>query len=255
MSKVSYEEQILATIVKAFMDTGAAEDATMLAACEISQVKEFEDSREEFSEYGPYVVTFISIYARISGNGKFCDKLEFDNDFRDKLRFFLNRALSDRTYEELTIVSHLSPIEVDMDWRSKLFAEADDGRVHNQNSFGKKSDFYKGMSFNSPPEVSIAKALDAKGVMYLPNCLTRVGAVDDRRNLFPDFLICYQGRWGILEVDGRTYHTGNATDDHNRSRLIERHGGVSYFTRFDAQRCMKDPDGVVQEFLDILANK
>ena len=61
---------------------------------------------------------------------------------------------------------------------------------------------------------------------------------------------------GILEVDGQTYHTpSNATKDHERTRDIEQHGGIAYFTRFTAKECMANPDQVVQQFLNILGTK
>jgi very-short-patch-repair endonuclease len=72
---------------------------------------------------------------------------------------------------------------------------------------------------------------------------------------FPDFLICFDGKWGILEVDGQKYHQGRATEDHERSRIMERHGGIAYLTRFDYQRCMNDPDGVVKDFIEVLRQK
>jgi very-short-patch-repair endonuclease len=115
---------------------------------------------------------------------------------------------------------------------------------------------YTGMKFNSPPEVEIAKALERKGIMYLANCLVRVGTSNNRSSIYPDFLIFHNNKIGWLEVDGQTYHTPrNATQDHARSRAVEIHGGIDYFTRYDANKCRNDPDGVVEEFLKILNKK
>lgn len=170
------------------------------------------------------------------------------------MQHFIGLAIPN-SCNDLVIISHLALLDVDADWRVKLLAEADTQQVHNQNSYNKDSLIYSGMRFSSPAEISIAKALDNLGVMYLPNCLVRVGGKGNRVNRFPDFLICYQGKWGILEIDGATYHSGTATEDRQRSRLIERHGGIAYFTRYDAKRCQQEPDKVIKEFLEILSKK
>ena len=145
--------------------------------------------------------------------------------------------------------------DVDVDWRAKLFAEAETDQIHNQGAYEKKPILYKGMRFSSPPEVQIAKALDKVGAMYLANCLARVGSFQARENRFPDFLITWKGNWGILEVDGKTFHMGRASEDHDRFRLFEHHGGIKYSTRYDAMLCQDEPEKVVGEFLKILAGK
>jgi very-short-patch-repair endonuclease len=113
----------------------------------------------------------------------------------------------------------------------------------------------EGMRFSSEPEVRIARALERAGIMYLPNCLVRAGQPNAMSSSFPDFLICYGGKWGILEVDGQKSHMGRATEDHERTRRLEGHGGIAYFTRFDYQACMTDPDAVVRKFIEILKLK
>jgi hypothetical protein len=144
-------------------------------------------------------------------------------------------------------------VEYDINWRMRLIAEADTQEVTNQNNFSKDPILYQGMKFNSPPEIEVAKALDRKGVVYFPNCLVRVGTNDNRKSYYPDFLIHHLGKWGILEVDGQTYHTPqSATKDHARAQAIQMHAKV-FFTRYDAQRCSKDSDGVVDDFLKLLA--
>lgn len=139
-------------------------------------------------------------------------------------------------------------------WRNTLFS-GEKTDASNQNPYSKDPLVYQGLRFNSPPEIEVAKALDALGVMYFANCIVRVGKPTNRLNRIPDFLICHKGKWGILEIDGKTYHTGRATDDYDRARLIEQHGGISYFTRYDAMRCQNDAKNVISEFLKILDTK
>lgn len=144
--------------------------------------------------------------------------------------------------------------QFDTDWRSRLLAEDETRDTHtNQNSYSKKPIIYNGMRFNSPPEVEIAKALERANVTYLPNCLIRTGVESGRRAFFPDFLIAHKGKWGILEVDGRTYHQGAAVDDYNRMRPL--HLNVAFIDRREATACMNEPDKVVAEFLATLEAK
>lgn len=148
----------------------------------------------------------------------------------------------------------LGPSIFDNRWREQLLARKE-GEARNQNSYTKAAVEFQGMRFSSEPEVRIAQALDRRGVMYLPNALIRVGVPSARVNRFPDFLVSYQGKWGILEVDGSAYHTGRRSEDHERARLIEKHGGIQWFTSYSARQCMTDPDSVVAEFLEILGTK
>ena len=143
-------------------------------------------------------------------------------------------------------------VEYEVNWRMRLIAESDTQEVTNQNSYDKDPIIYQGMRFSSPPEVSIAKALEKQGIMYFPNCLVRAGTTKNRQSRFPDFLILNKGKWGILEVDGNTFHTKqNATQDHQRTQVLQMHG-IRVFHRYGAMRCKNDSDGVIDEFLKLL---
>ena len=78
--------------------------------------------------------------------------------------------------------------------------------------------------------------------------------VGERRgNREPDFLVCKDGKWGVLEVDGEPFHPPSRTvQDHERDRLFRAYG-VRVVEHFDASRCFEEADGVVAEFLAILA--
>jgi very-short-patch-repair endonuclease len=67
----------------------------------------------------------------------------------------------------------------------------------------------------------------------------------------PDFLVCQDGKWGILEVMGEDFHP-RAADDHDRASLFEDYG--LYFIKFyDAKKCREKPNEVVEDFLRRLA--
>ena len=92
------------------------------------------------------------------------------------------------------------------------------------------------------------------GVLFFPNCKARLNTPEGRDNEEPDFLVCYNGKLGILEVDGEPWHPASRTvHDHQRDRLFKVHG-IRVVEHYDAKRCSEQPDLVVQEFLEILKN-
>jgi hypothetical protein len=107
------------------------------------------------------------------------------------------------------------------------------------------------LNFRSKTEIKIAEALDETGVLFLPNCKARLNTPEGRRNLEADFLVCYEGKWGILEVDGPHHTPLRRVEEQERERLF-RHYRILIIERFDAGRCYNQPDGVVQEFLQLL---
>ena len=65
---------------------------------------------------------------------------------------------------------------------------------------------WENLRFRSKTEIKIAEALDRTGVLFVPNSLARLTTPKGRENKEADFLICYNGKWGVLEVDG-PFHT------------------------------------------------
>ncbi len=130
---------------------------------------------------------------------------------------------------------------------------------HNQGlPFGltKRLDTWKGLRFRSKTEIIIAEALDRAGVLFLPNCLARLNHPSEpegRGNKEADFLICHQGKWGVIEVDGPHHTPDRRVEEQERERLF-RHHGIRVVERFDAARCYEQPDEVVKQFLQIIAN-
>ena len=111
---------------------------------------------------------------------------------------------------------------------------------------------WENLYFRSKTEIKIAEALDETGVLFLPNCKVRLNTSEGRKNLETDFLVCYEGKWGILEVDGKPYHPPeNRCQEQERERYF-RHYSILIYERFDAKKCYNNPDGVVREFLELL---
>jgi very-short-patch-repair endonuclease len=109
------------------------------------------------------------------------------------------------------------------------------------------------LRFRSKTEMKVAEALDRAGVLFLPNCLARLGVTQDYRvNREADFLVVHKGRLGILEIHGEPSHPASrAAVDHDRLRLLKQHG-VTLIEVYDATRCYEMPNEVVAEFLRLM---
>lgn len=109
---------------------------------------------------------------------------------------------------------------------------------------------WKGLNFRSKSEIKIAEVLDKRGILFFPNVLGRVSSDGRRVNREIDFLICHEGKWGILECDGKKYHQ-TAADDHARDRDWRIYG-IWCIERFSSDECYNYPEKVVDKFLYLL---
>jgi uncharacterized protein YjbI with pentapeptide repeats len=107
------------------------------------------------------------------------------------------------------------------------------------------------LRFRSKTEIKIAEALDRTGVLFLPNSLARLTTAKGRENKEADFLICYNGKWGVLEVDGPFHTAERRVEEQERERIFKKNG-IKVVERFDAERCYNNPDEVVQEFFNMI---
>jgi len=109
---------------------------------------------------------------------------------------------------------------------------------------------WNGLNFRSKSEIKIAEALDSRGVLYFPNARGRLSQNYSRVNREADFLVCYEGRWGILECDGEAYHQ-SAANDHARD-LLWNAQGIWFIKRFSSDECFNNPAKIVDLFLKML---
>ena len=106
---------------------------------------------------------------------------------------------------------------------------------------------HEGLNFRSKTEIKIYDELVSRGVLVFPLPLAVLG--QPRKYKEPDFVVCFQGKIGILEIHGDKWHPPEtAAQEHERRRLFTKLG-VATYEIFDAERCWNDPKGVVSEFL------
>jgi hypothetical protein len=253
MTDSNQNEQYLASAVQYLLEGDEIDAAKLLASSSLDGYWETQHTDRGYSDDPDAYYPVCEI--KLRGSRKFYEAISISQDSPNAtaIKRAFNAVLG--TTYPVIIIPSVSLVSFEPDWRARLLADQNLKEITNQNPYAKKPLYWENMRFNSPPEIEIAKALDRIGVMYLPNCLARLGTPGHRECRIPDFLICYKNRWGILEVDGKTYHTGRASEDHDRSRLIEKQGGIVYYTRYDAMRCQNKPDEVVSEFLEILGSR
>ncbi len=107
---------------------------------------------------------------------------------------------------------------------------------------------WNGLRFRSRTEAVLAAALAKAKVLFFP----LPAAVSELIKREPDFLICVDGKWGILEIHGEPFHPPEtaAKESDRRRWFVQK--GIKVMEFYDATRCYRDPDGVVREFLTIL---
>lgn len=108
---------------------------------------------------------------------------------------------------------------------------------------------WHGLILRSYSEEKIAKALDLQGILFLAGAKIRLNTESHRQTREIDFLICHNGHWGILEVDG-PHHQHSAEADGWRDQRLRAYG--IYVARYPASRCYEQPAVVVSEFLAAL---
>lgn len=123
---------------------------------------------------------------------------------------------------------------------------------------GNYSREWGGLYLRSEAEVRIAEALDRTGLLFFANARGRVGLQDTivsndqlTGRVEADFMVFYQGKCLILEVDGQHHlEEGQVIRDYARDRVLLRSGLPT--VRFTAKDCLERPQEVVSELVSIL---
>ena len=149
-------------------------------------------------------------------------------------------------------------VSINLSWREEILKYIKGYQTHNQGTFLQENKaFHWGtFKFASPGEIEIAKALDKRKVLFLPNCKARLFNENDAStsiSIYPNFLICHNKKWGVLEVDSSYHYNANsAASDRIRDQSLDLYGIRTW--RFDYEECLQKPDEVVSRFLRFLNN-
>lgn len=245
MSNQFDSDRLLASAARFLIDGGEDDAASVLLSCSLDVYgsgDHWMDGDRQLSAVG----------VNLSGPRVAYDILkDGSNPITEAIRRALEAVLPSDTYwRHIDVQAEL--LDIDPGWRTELLEIARGKGVSNQ-AVQRPKVVWNNLNFRSHSELRIAQALDRFGVLFLPNCKARLG-VKPRQNREPDFLICHNGKWGILEVDGEDFHPPSRTaQDHERDRLFQSHG-ILVVQHFAADECFENADGVVKKFLDILRN-
>jgi len=135
-------------------------------------------------------------------------------------------------------------------WKADVRAEIA-GYESGESQVDDGATMWQGVPFHSAAEVRVAQALDRVGALYLPNPTLRLGPAEQRETSTATFVVCHQGRWGILQIRAE-HQPYDATPQMQQQDLLSGHG-IRTIQRYFPSRCISDPDEVVQEFLGLLA--
>jgi hypothetical protein len=238
-------DQLIGSAAKFLIEGGEEEAASVLLSCRC------EDMWAGRPDYGGDRVVY-SLWVELRGPRSAYDILSNrDGAIYQQVHKAIGAVLSVAYWlEPLTIRAEL--ITVEPNWHAELLEMARGTSIHNQAAPAKNPQIWQGLRFRSRTEIKIAEALDQAGVLFFPLGMARLNAPGGRVNREPDFLICKDGKWGILEVDGEPYHPPQRTvHDHERDRLFHNHG-VRLIQHYDSTDCYTTPKKVVGEFLRLL---
>ena len=151
-------------------------------------------------------------------------------------------------------------LETEANWRDKVKELIVNAKDSNQGivtekvfARNKKSVIhYNEMKFGSQSEVRIAQELESRKVLFFPLPLAVRKDTDkfylDHRE--PDFLICYKGKWGILEI---ATHSPDRYENDDEKALWFKASDILCVEHRPSKRCYENPKEVVDEFLGILS--
>jgi hypothetical protein len=253
-------ERLLASAVKFLIDGGEEKAATILLSCTLTSEKVIVLSRWE-EDYTKTVITLVAPRVGYDFLTPLNDSANYESpealaELPEKfhicasIRTAFNALLG--TGVELSVKANLVPITEQ--WRDEVLALLRRDSVNNQGlQFSPKAPMvtWKNLRFRSQTEIRIAEALERAHVLFLPDCVARLG-FSQWQNREADFLVCHKGKWGTIEVDSPSSHPPTRTvEDHERDRLFKVHG-IRVVERFDASECWQNADGVVKRFLYLL---
>lgn len=236
-------DQLLASVVQFLIEGGEEDAANIVLSCDM-ELAWFEGS---LSDYVPNHFTVYFVGPRIA-----YEQLLGTTEVRQQVLGALFAVCPpDWDFSEMT--AQAKPVtSLDPNWHQELLEIARGKDVHNQAVGASNARTWNRLRFRSATEIQIAQALDRTGVLFFPLPLARLTGERGRLSREPDFLVCDDGRWGILEVDGEPYHPPERSAlEHQRDRLFMNHG-VRVVQRFDATDCFATPDKVVADFRQIL---
>jgi hypothetical protein len=255
-------EVLQASAIQYLIDGKNEKAAKLLLHCTLTDIKIYMDSERWITPMRTVDITLSApriIYNEINSAIDWAlpmwrDGFEHDREGREiasSIKLAFDALLPPNTVLG-EVHTRAALIEINPQWKEEFEAILQRTDIHNQGvQFSEEQPvhIWKNLRFRSQTEIRVAEALDHAGVLFLPDCRARLG-FKTRENREADFLVCCDGKWGILEIDSDRFHK-SAAADHERDRLFKAHG-ISVIEHFDQSECWENADGVVKKFLYLL---
>lgn len=243
MSELPSSDMFVASAVQFLVEGNENDAATILLSCSAQLFP------GEHYDLGRQAVDIV-----LYGSRAIHDVLDsWDNPIGKAIRVALNAAIPWDMYPD-TIIPRAQRVEIDNDWRQELQKVIKGTGVDNQGVpiAGSDLQLWHGLRFRSKTEIKIAQTLQGRGALFFPNCRSRIRVEDGYVLREPDFLVCQEGKWGILQVDGEPWHGGHTRAKEQKDDLSFHKYGIKVVLHFSANECWNSTDSVVDEFLQLL---
>jgi hypothetical protein len=248
------EKQIHRTWLELLMAQNLREIAAIALDCEVKlELTSVWDEGERTGFGGVIVSIPASVFGFVKSNERVQQVIQ--DTISDVAEGYLDVQRRDMTYSVRVKLR-----EPEEDWQNivrRMIANMSDpnqGRITELASGrnnGKGPIVYNEMKFASKSEIRIAQELEARSILFFPLAMgvrAETGSFyKDHREA--DFLVCDEGKWGILEV---SYHPDRYEKDAEKSAWWKK-SGILCVEHYTAERCFNEPRAVVDEFLGILA--
>jgi hypothetical protein len=182
----------------------------------------------------------------------------YDDVILQHFRDCLKLLMTGRYYDPKGITFGTKFMEPEDDWRELVKSLIARAKEPNQGVVTtivrQRSDQeplkYNEMNFGSATEIRVAQELERRKILFFPLPLavraeTGKNFQDHRE---PDFLICHEGVWGILEV---AFHQGRYEQDKQKDEWFKK-SGILCVEHYMAEECYNKTASVIDRFLSIL---
>jgi hypothetical protein len=246
------EAQFQRTLVEVLIEYGYNDIASIVLDCDVEFGFEFDPIGLE--KLWTMVVFYvpINLFSLAKGSDRIEEKLTKVSNYvaRSTGLYNLTQGLAIDIFMKLSNVSD--------DWQETARRIIVDSKNSNQGNItekirkrnGQSFIIYNEMKFASQTEVRVAQELELRKVLFFPLPLAvRADTGDmyqDHRE--PDFLVCQDGVWGVLEV---SFHPGRYEKDDEKNTWFQK-SGIPLVKSYTAEKCYKKTSEVVDEFLLLL---
>lgn len=240
----TYEEKyegLLYTITKYLSEQRDSTDKNLAVLLNYAELMVNRSNTNSNRLYCCWVTAVICVPAKIKG--KFSDAM-------------IQRLLS--------LLNEFRPLEWDIDfydiavqpkvesayenWRNDILKNLIGEGISNQASF-KSTSYpmfeYNGVKFRSKSEKSLAPIFEKSKILFFPLPL----AISGTERKEPDFLVCQNGKWAILEVVNDHFHP-SVEKEADRTNWFQNHHVL--IRSYSSKKCIESPQWVVNDFLNWL---